>query len=209
MTGKLVVTPEEEHNHLHEGSEFRDFLSDEKVMVNLDKDFGRTLLPSRFAEDPTLIDEIAKDLAKDEDLTNPRPDIIFGLQRDKYPLATEVQIPQPILDLLEIAPGIHHAFLIIEGKSHSGSSATAENQARRGGVPRAPSRFDGLYTTSLNMVSGLGVNRTRRARRRFQIPRSDQCRMSNDEGSLRQAQTIVQTSLRHAPDSDIRRGQRF
>ena len=65
-------------------------------------------------------------------MTNPRPDMTFGLKREEDSFTTS--IPQHILDLLWIAPGIHHPFLILEGKSHSGSSATAENQARRGGA---------------------------------------------------------------------------
>jgi len=134
VTGKPVFTPEQEDHHQHEGSEWRDFISDEMVKVDLDSDFKRTLLPSSFAQDPLLVDEIASDLAKDEDMTNPRPDMTFGLDRDKHPLATETHIPQHILDLLEIVPAIHHVFLIIEGISQSGSSATAENQARRGGA---------------------------------------------------------------------------
>ena len=36
--------------------------------------------------------------------------------------------------MLEIVPDVRHAFLIIEGKSHAGSSVVAENQARRGGA---------------------------------------------------------------------------
>lgn len=133
IAGKPSITPgEEEHHHL-ENIVWKEFLTDEKVIVTLNRDFAKTLLPHRFSEVPLLIDEIAKSLAKDKGMTNPRPDMTFGIQRDRYPLALE-QIPQHILDLLEIAPGVHYAFLTIEGKSHAGDSATAENQARRGGV---------------------------------------------------------------------------
>lgn len=125
---------EEKSHHSQESSEWREFLTDEKVLSFVDKNFSRTLLPSRLSGHPILIDELAKDLAKDKDMTNPRPDMVFGLQRDKHPLVTDAQIPQHILDRLEIVPGTQHVFLIIEGKSHSGSSATAENQARRGGA---------------------------------------------------------------------------
>lgn len=131
---KPVFAPGEEEKHREEDKEWKDFLADEKVIVTLSKDFTRTLLPSKFSANPSLIDEIAKELAKDKDMTNPRPDLIFGLLRKKHPLAIETQIPPHLHELLEIAPGMHHAFLIIEGKSHSGSSAKAENQARRGGA---------------------------------------------------------------------------
>jgi len=131
---KSVFLPGEEGKHQEEAKDWKDFLADEQIKVTLSKDFTRTLLPSEFSKTPTLIDEIAKDLAKDKDMTNPRPDLTFGLQRERYPLAIKTQISQHLLDLLEITPGIHYAFLIIEGESQSGSSAKAENQARRGGA---------------------------------------------------------------------------
>ena len=124
--------PEQENAYQNEERVWRDFLSDEKVVNILDKDFARTLLPGGFLKQPLLVDEITKHLAKDKGMTNPRPDMVFGLKREKDSFATS--IPQHILDLLWIAPGIHHPFLILEGKSHLGSSATAENQARRGGA---------------------------------------------------------------------------
>ena len=117
-----------------EGRKWRSFLLEEKIKDVLNQDFIRTLLPSKFSEDPSLMKEMIKELAKDKDMTNPRPDYIIGLQRERYSLAIETKIPQNILDLLEIVPGMHHVFLIFEGKSHSGSSAKAENQARRGGA---------------------------------------------------------------------------
>ena len=111
---------------------WRTFLSDDKVVNILDKDFARTLLPGGFSKQPLLVEEITKYLEKDKGMTNPRPDMTFGLKREEDSFTTS--IPQHILDLFWIAPGIHHPFLILEGKSHSGSSATAENQARRGGA---------------------------------------------------------------------------
>ena len=65
-------------------------------------------------------------------MTNPRPDMLYALKQGKYPLASIP--PKEILDLLEIVPSVHHPFLLIEGKSEKGSSATAANQARRGGA---------------------------------------------------------------------------
>ena len=134
----IAVCPEfnqtEERQSEEEGRKWRSFLSDEKIKNTLNQDFARTLLPSKFYDDPSLIKEMTKELAKDKDMTNPRPDYCFGFQRERYSLANETKIPQHILDLLEIAPGMHHVFLIFEGKSHSGSSAKAENQACRGGA---------------------------------------------------------------------------
>ena len=124
--------PGQENAYRREERIWRTFLSDEKVVNILDKDFARTLLPGGFSKQPLMVEEITKHLEKDKGMTNPRPDMTFGLKREEDSFTTS--IPQHILDLLWIAPGIHHPFLILEGKSHSGSSATAENQARRGGA---------------------------------------------------------------------------
>ena len=124
--------PGQEDAYRSEERIWRTFLSDEKVVNTLDKDFARTLLPGGFSKQPLLDEEITKHLEKDKGMTNPRPDMTFGLKREEDSFTTS--IPQHILDLLWIAPGIHHPFLILEGKAHSGSSATAENQARRGGA---------------------------------------------------------------------------
>ena len=131
---KPEFSKEEEVLSKQEGVEWRSFLSDEKIKATLNQDFARTLLPSKFYDDPALIQDMIRNLAKEKDMTTPRPDYVFGLQREMYSLAIETQIPEHVLDLLEIAPGMHHVFLIFEGKSHSGSSAKAENQARRGGA---------------------------------------------------------------------------
>ena len=86
----------------------------------------------RILKQHLLVENITKHLEKDKGMTNPRPDMTFGLECEEDSFTTS--IPQHILDLLWIAPGIHHPFLILEGRSNSGSSATAENQARRGGA---------------------------------------------------------------------------
>ena len=132
MLKEAEEVPEQENAYRNEERIWRTFLSDEKVVNVLDKDFARTLLPGGFLKQPLLVEEITKHLAKDKGMTNPRPDMTFGLKREEDSFTTS--IPQHILDLLWIAPGIHHPFLILEGKSHAGSSATAENQARRGGA---------------------------------------------------------------------------
>ena len=130
----VQVDPGEE-NHLEKGkTEWKDFLVDEGVVYHLDKDFARTLLPGKFDEDVSLTSELTKHLAKDPGMTNPRPDMVYGLTSGKHSIAVGTDVPPHILELLEIVPDVRHAFLIIEGKSQAGSSAVAENQARRGGA---------------------------------------------------------------------------
>ena len=130
----VKVDPGEEKNLEKEKSEWRDFLVDEGVVYHLDKDFARTLLPGKFDEDASLTSELTKHLAKETGMINPRPDMIYGLKSEKHSIAVGTDVPSCILELLEIVPDVRHVFLIIEGKSHAGSSAVVENQARRGGV---------------------------------------------------------------------------
>lgn len=133
--GYHVKVDSEQGAYLEKGKlEWRDFLVDEGVVYHLDKDFARTLLPSEFDEDSSLTNDLTKYLAKEAGMTNPRPDMVYGLKREKHPIAVGTEVPPSILDLLEIVPDVRHAFLIVEGKNHAGSSATAENQARRGGA---------------------------------------------------------------------------
>ena len=107
---------------------------DEGVVYQLDKDLTRTLLPGKFDEDVSLTSELTKHLAKEAGMINPRPDMVYRLKSEKHSIAVGTEVPPCILELLEIVPDVRHAFLIIEGKSHAGSSAVAENQARRGGA---------------------------------------------------------------------------
>ena len=60
--------------------------------------------------------------------------MVYGLKSEKHSIAVGTEVPPCILNLLEIVTKVRHAFLIIEGKSHAGSAAVAENQARRGGA---------------------------------------------------------------------------
>ena len=133
--GYHVKVDSEQEKHLDKGKlEWRDFLVDEGVVYQLDKDFARTLLPGKFDEGSSLTSELTKHLAKEAGMINPRPDMVYGLKSEKHSIAVGTEVPPCILELLEIVPDVRHAFLIIEGKSHAGSSAVAANQARRGGA---------------------------------------------------------------------------
>lgn len=70
--------------------------------------------------EPGLTAEIARLLAKDKDMTNLGPDVTFALQREKHAFNPSEIILDEILELLRIVPGVHHPFLIVEGKSSSG-----------------------------------------------------------------------------------------
>lgn len=111
---------------------YRDFLMEEGIVETTDREFLKTLVPSSCNQDSEIA--IAKLLAKSTGMTNPRPDFTFGVKRDRFPPLHNVPLPEGIAALLGIAPGMHHAFLIVEGKPDAGSHAEAENQARRGGA---------------------------------------------------------------------------
>ena len=78
--------------------------------------------------------ELAKAMAKVDGMTNPKPDITYGVRFDYYAIPSDVTVSAYIDFLLEVVPLLHFPFFIIEGKSDSGSKAEAENQARRGGA---------------------------------------------------------------------------
>ncbi|KAM0800507.1 hypothetical protein BDR22DRAFT_889221 [Usnea florida] len=109
----------------------REWFSD-GVATTMNYNFLGELLPTQgyVGLDP----DVVKLLAKEDSMTNPRPDYCYGLRIDKLTVPLEVVLSSDVKNLLEIAPGMEHAFFIIEGKSNKGSMGEAENQARRGGA---------------------------------------------------------------------------
>lgn len=111
-----------------------DYLEDEGIAETMNHDFHRTLVPSRFdKKSDKLLQEMAKALAKTPGMENPRPDYTFGHRIDRIP-KFKVPMPRDVTDLLELAPGMHNAFLVVEAKGDAGSVAEAENQLRRAGA---------------------------------------------------------------------------
>ena len=78
--------------------------------------------------------ELNKAMAKVNGMKNAKPDRVYGIQIDKYPVPYNVNISVLLNLLLEIVPLLHWPFFIIEGKSDSGSMDEAANQACRGGA---------------------------------------------------------------------------
>ena len=129
-----------------DGKLYRDFVLDEGIVTTMDREFGRTLLPNKY-DNPFFEAEIRAALAKEKGMTNPKPDYVHGTDRKRFPLPTDVPIPQEVTALLEIAPGMHNPFLLVERKADRGSPAEAKNQVRRGG------RYSGqcFSNTSINV----------------------------------------------------------
>ena len=67
-------------------------------------------------------------------MKNPRPDYCYSLTPDTFPVPRGVILAQDIRELLQVANGVYHAFLLIEGKADRGELTHTQNQAARGGA---------------------------------------------------------------------------
>ena len=112
---------------------FRDFVVDEGIMFTHDVEFHRILVPS-INSDAKFELALAKALQKHDCMVNPKPDYVYGIHPSRIPRFRRAPRPPNVTALLQIAPGLVHPFLLVEGKADSGSAAEVENQARRGGA---------------------------------------------------------------------------
>ncbi|KAL8909957.1 MAG: hypothetical protein Q9171_004723 [Xanthocarpia ochracea] len=103
------------------------------VVAISNREFQRTCVPLREDGSP-LEKKILDAMAKEDGMTNPKPDRTFGisLRKDLFPIGFTP--PPEIAVWLEVMRGIHHPFFLIEGKSYQGSLLDAQNQACRGGA---------------------------------------------------------------------------
>ncbi|KAL9128763.1 MAG: hypothetical protein Q9175_007460 [Cornicularia normoerica] len=101
------------------------------VATTVNSEFRKTLLPNKFTEE--LEDDLVKALAKDDGMKNAKPDYCYGIRIDKFSVPSDVILSSNMQYLLDVVPGMEHAFFIIEGKSNKGIMGDAQNQARRGG----------------------------------------------------------------------------
>lgn len=131
-----TVKPDFDHNE-HEQSQGAGYLDrewfDDGLVKTVNVEFGKTLLPSKFAA-INIEAEMTKALAKISGMKNPKPDYLFGIRVNRFPVPPDVIVTAETTALLEISKGTHHPFLIVEGKADRGSIAEAENQACRGGA---------------------------------------------------------------------------
>ena len=107
--------------------------SDDGLLVTMKSEFFRTFLPNQF-EELGFEAALASALAKQHGMKNPRPDYCYGLTPDTFVIPRGVMLAQDIRELLQVANGVYHAFLLIEGKADRGELAHAQNQAARGGA---------------------------------------------------------------------------
>ena len=88
-----------------------------------------------FSPDDSEFDaRMEKDKEKDEGMTNPRPNYVFGLSRTKFNAPRHIDISKDTQCIQDIVPLILDCMFFIEGKSDRGEAAEAENQACRSGA---------------------------------------------------------------------------
>ena len=73
-------------------------------------------------------------------ITDPKPDVTFGLREPEFP-DPSLPLPNGIQALLGVAPGMQHAFFVIEHKSIEESIGLAEVQATRDGAVLVKARM--------------------------------------------------------------------
>lgn len=97
-----------------------------------DVEFKGTYLPNSFAKQG-FEEKIAKALAKEQNMKNPKPDRAYGI--DVHESGRPVNMSQRTLtyELLNLVPTLHHPFFLLEGKSNKGNMTFAMLQACRGG----------------------------------------------------------------------------
>ena len=100
----------------------------------LDRLLLQGFLPNAF-EDQGFERLMAKHLQKGRGFATPKPDALLGFRNDFLLGSGEnLELDGRINELLNIAPGLHHPYLLMEGKSKDGTVRELELQARRGGA---------------------------------------------------------------------------
>ena len=127
------------------------FQSGVAVMVN--RELRKDFLPHQPNKPDT---ELHKAMAKGNGMKNAKPNLIYGIQIDKYSIPDDVDISVLMNILLEIVPLLHWPFFIIEGKSDAGSVIEAANQACRGGASIINASQGLLREIGEPRVSGFG-----------------------------------------------------
>ncbi|KAL8917568.1 MAG: hypothetical protein Q9208_007851 [Pyrenodesmia sp. 3 TL-2023] len=120
---------------------------DSDLMEITNREFQRTCSPLREDGSP-LEKKLLDAMAKEDGMTNPKPDRTFGIfiRKDLFPVGFSP--PPEIAVWLEVMRGIHHPFFLIEGKSYQGNLLDAQNEACRGGAT--------LVSAARRMMATLG-----------------------------------------------------
>ena len=121
---------------------------DEGVVTITSREFVKDFLPFPFDA------ELIKELKKQDDMTNGKPDRCYGLRPNRFPHPQGLHISLELKEYLQVMPSIYHPYFILEGKSNQGKPADAQNQARRGGAILVHSLRSLLALIGVPEVSG-------------------------------------------------------
>ena len=105
------------------------------IRLLADKLFNRSVVPWGAKSSPAsaiLNKAMAKD--KDQRMTTPKPDFIYGFSPQKFQFPFDLGRNSDIPPLLDFVNGIRFPFFLIEAKSDSGSQKEGKNQACRAGA---------------------------------------------------------------------------
>lgn len=101
----------------------------------VDQEFHNSFLPNAYSQ-IGYEEKIAKELAKQKGMKNPKPDRAYGFAIDSIP--PPQGLPALLRDetqaLLDATPNLRHVFFLLEAVSSAGSMTKAINQACRGGT---------------------------------------------------------------------------
>lgn len=101
----------------------------------VDREFDGTFLPNTYSK-VGYAAEIAKALAKERGMKNPKPDRAYGLSINEIqpPADQEGRLRDQLTAWLNVVPTLQHVFFLIEGKSSAGDMNKAVDQACRAGT---------------------------------------------------------------------------
>ncbi|KAL9123579.1 MAG: hypothetical protein Q9217_007001, partial [Psora testacea] len=142
------VSAEDPHNPGQEVVTDEDF-EDSGLDTIFDQEFLRNYMPNSY-KDMGFEEETAKALQKYEGVKNPKPDRVYGLTLQTHPRPRMSRVRPNTLNLMEVAPTLHHPFYIIEGKSTNGSMTAAQYQACRSGATLVRATRELLEQTGQN-----------------------------------------------------------
>ncbi|KAL8937239.1 MAG: hypothetical protein Q9211_003782, partial [Gyalolechia sp. 1 TL-2023] len=103
------------------------------LKVITETDFHRTALPNGYME-MGFDQELAKAFTREDGLSNPRPDECYGFTTRRFITPNDPLWTKETMGLLQIAPRMHHPFMLVEGKGATGNPIDAENEAQRDGA---------------------------------------------------------------------------
>ncbi|KAG8527311.1 uncharacterized protein KY384_008055 [Bacidia gigantensis] len=136
----MPILMKDGHFVLEDGkAAYKDFLVDEGIRVNIDREFRGMLLPHRY-RDPKFDKELSEALRKNDGMKNSKPDWCMGMSlRNCRKLAADrtampTPLPSHLSNLLTISQEMYHPFFLAEAKADGRPTADAVDQARCGGA---------------------------------------------------------------------------